>query len=263
MNKLSDPRQIAMDGDLVMSGVMRKWLACRVALRSRIAQFRWMYIPLARLRHSRIGGGPLTVVSKETELVIEGFPRSANSFAATAFLSSQPYPVRLASHLHAPAHVMEAVRLGVPVMLIVRDPVDAILSLAIFRPHASIDQCIREYIRFYRPLIPFRNKVVAVKFNDVVSDFGACIDVLNNKLGLSFDVFIHSEENVKACFSLVDSDWRGKNASGELPVRRVGRPSKERRKIKGELMAVLNEGRYVKGLSEAVSVYNSILGGGA
>ena len=43
-----------------------------------------------------------------TELVIEAFPRSANTFATVAFQLSQPAPVRVAHHLHAPAQVTEA-----------------------------------------------------------------------------------------------------------------------------------------------------------
>ena len=39
-------------------------------------------------------------VNDETELVIEGYPRSANSTTAHGFLACQSKPVRLAHHKH-------------------------------------------------------------------------------------------------------------------------------------------------------------------
>src|ERR1700757_253129 len=42
------------------------------------------YITFSRLRH------PLGVVTDETELVIEGYMRSANTFSTVAFQTSQP-----------------------------------------------------------------------------------------------------------------------------------------------------------------------------
>jgi len=72
-------------------------------------------------------------VDRATELVIEGFARSGNTFAVAAFSLAQPRPVRLAHHLHAPAQVLLAARMGIPCIVLVRDPVDAVASRLIRR----------------------------------------------------------------------------------------------------------------------------------
>src|SRR2546430_11380574 len=55
-------------------------------------QSRWAghpsYLAYSRRRH------PLAVLRAETELVIEAYPRSANTFSAVALQISQPPPVR-------------------------------------------------------------------------------------------------------------------------------------------------------------------------
>jgi hypothetical protein len=52
-----------------------------------------VYMGVGRWRHRGQGG---YVVTRDTELVMEGFGRSGNTFAWLAFRSAQPRPVRLA-----------------------------------------------------------------------------------------------------------------------------------------------------------------------
>ena len=83
-----------------------------IAVRARAVRWRaWQrwaghpsYLQLARRRKGR------AVVGPDTELVIEGFPRTANTFAVFAFQTAQARPVRVAHHLHAPIQVTVAAR---------------------------------------------------------------------------------------------------------------------------------------------------------
>ncbi len=49
-----------------------------------------VYFGIQRLRPSR----RYLLVTKDTEIVIEGYPRSANTFAVAAFLVAQGLPVK-------------------------------------------------------------------------------------------------------------------------------------------------------------------------
>src|SRR4029453_17396954 len=89
------------------------------------------YLPLARRRYP--GPSPM-VVTRDTDLVIDGYTRSASTYAVYAFQLAQDRPVRLAHHLHAPAQIVAAVRWGIPTMLVVRDPRGAVLSQAVREP---------------------------------------------------------------------------------------------------------------------------------
>ena len=92
-------------------------------------------------------------MSEATELVIDGFTRSASTFAVVAFQLAQPRPVRVGHHLHAPGQIIRAVRLGVPVLLTVRPPEDTVLSLVVREPYVTIPQGLHAYARFHERLL--------------------------------------------------------------------------------------------------------------
>ncbi len=178
--------------------------------RSRFTEHPAIYLPFARRRYP--GPSP-TVIGPETELVIDGYMRSANTFAVYAFQMAQRRPVRLAHHLHAPAQVIEAVRRGVPTMVVVREPEGAILSQVQWEPDVSLRAALRTYARFYRCLLPYAAQVTVGEFDEVTNDFGAVIDRLNVRYGTSFDRFESTPENRQRCMDLMrqrastDPEW--------------------------------------------------------
>lgn len=168
-------------------------------------------MPLARLR----GHGVL--VDDLTDVLIEGYPRSANSFAVAAFGHAQPGPVRIAHHTHAPAHVIEAVGRGVPAIVLVRDPADSVLEFVIVKPALTVAQALRGYVRFYAPLLAHRRGFVVGTFEEVTSDFGSVIGRLNSRFGTAFAEFEHTAQNERACFEAMEGYWRGRVGEG-VPV---------------------------------------------
>src|SRR2546427_7470725 len=69
---------------------------------------------VARLRHHGVLAGP------GTDILIEGFPRSANSFSVAAFRLAQGPPVEVAHHTHAPANAIAAFRRHIPALILIR-----------------------------------------------------------------------------------------------------------------------------------------------
>jgi hypothetical protein len=196
------------------------------------------------------------VVRPDTEIVIEAYPRSANTFSVAAFQMAQPRPVPVAHHLHAPIQLVEAARAGIPALGIVRPPSDVAASVTIRSPHVSLEQALEAYIRFYEPLAPYRDRCMVVPFEEVTSDFGAVIERLNGRCGTSFAPFQHTDENVRAVYALIEEKashpaWEpaihayvsGRISKAELdaarnghradlaavPEHRVARPSAERK----------------------------------
>src|SRR6266566_5260966 len=96
-------------------------------------------LPVARLRGH---GEPF---DPHVDIVIEGFPRSANSFAVHAFRVAQDRPVRIAHHLHAPAQVIAAVRARVAAITLIREPEDAVLELVIAKVNAMFGTRFLEF----------------------------------------------------------------------------------------------------------------------
>jgi hypothetical protein len=223
-----------------------------------------VYLPLARSTHP---AGRGKVLGPDTQILIDGFTRSSSTFAVFAFQLAQPAPVRVARHLHATAHVIAAVRRGVPALVPVRDPESTVLSVAVREPHISMTQALRSYVRFYTQLHSYRADVVAARFEEVTGDFGAVIHRVNQFFGTSFAEFAHTEDNVAECFKLIEyrsrkgpwaavlADWQsglatyqklceaiaggGQDPGRALSERWVARPSAKRRAMKAALSARL------------------------
>jgi hypothetical protein len=173
----------------------------RWSARNRLAE-RGLYIPLARVRHRN------AVLARDTELVIDGFPRTANTFALIAFQVAQRTPVRVAHHLHAPAQLILAARLGIPALVTIREPEGTVLSNVIREPHVRLGQALDAYTRFYERLLPHRHAFVVADFPAVTTDFGAVIDLLNSAFGTAYARFEHTPDNVADVFRLVEDRAR-------------------------------------------------------
>ena len=79
-----------------------------------------------------------------------------------------------------------AVRLGLPTLVLIRRPTDAVTSYLVRRPTLTPDDALLEYLDFYRTAWPARDGFVVAPFEPVVSDFGAVIDRVNERFGTSF-----------------------------------------------------------------------------
>ncbi len=168
--------------------------------RMRVSEYPSIYLPLARHRYP--GPSP-EVIGPATELVIDGFTRSATTFAVYAFQLAQERPVRLAHHLHAPAQLVEAARRGIPAIALIRDPAGALLSQVIQERDVALSVALLSYSRFYERLMPYRSSLVAGRFDEVTTDMGAVIRRVNARFGTSFVPFEPTAGNVRACLDLV------------------------------------------------------------
>jgi hypothetical protein len=177
----------------------------RYDARELLSKYPAIYFPYVRLTHTEGRG---KVLSKDTEVVIDGFTRSASTFAVMAFQLSQDRPIRVARHLHAIAQFTAAAKRGLPTILTIRDPESTVLSAVVQEPHLTIEQVLRSYGRFYVRIAPFCSRFVVADFAQVTKDFGMVIRRLNQKFGTHFREFEHTETNVRQCFDLIEERWR-------------------------------------------------------
>jgi hypothetical protein len=213
-----------------------------------------LYFTLYRLLRTR--ENLLGAVTPDTQLVIEGFPRSGNSFARTAFVIAQDEKVRIAHHFHVPAQVVRAARLRIPTLVLIRRPRDAVLSFAIWNP-ISVDQALRYYLSFYETVEKYRDAYVLGLFEEVTEDFGQVIRRINDKFGTTFSLFRHDEENVNKVFAGMESHTRDR--FGEtLLERKVQRPSATRERIKHEIEYDLENSKRKRLIAKAEAVYNRL-----
>ena len=214
-----------------------RWCRARYEIRSRLSVSPTLYLPLARRRYRDNRGK--VVIRGKTQIVIDGFQRSANTFSVTAFQFAQPSPVEVAHHLHAAAQIRAGVQWDIPTVVLVREPTATILSHMIRFPCATASQAIRNWIRFYGAVEPIRDRVVIADFARVTGDFGTVIAEVNERFATSFATFEHTEANVERCFASIDE--RNVGRFGAVESHTVARPSAARDEMKQARRAALDE----------------------
>jgi hypothetical protein len=196
------------------------------------------------------------VVTPDTQLVIEGFPRSANTFARVAFNRAQSERVRIAHGLHVPAQVIRASKWRIPTLVLIRKPKDAVLSFAIRDP-ISVDQALRYYLSFYETVEAYRDAYVLGLFEEVTEDFGEVIRRINDRFGTAFSPFSHDERNVERVFARIEKNSRKRFGQTSLE-NKVSRPFASREKLKREVGYELKNPKRRDLISRAETVYDRL-----
>jgi hypothetical protein len=215
----------------------------------------WIYFRLYRLLRQDLS----RIVTPDTQLVIEGFPRSGNSFARRAFVMAQNESfdkTRIAHHMHVPAQVVRAAQWQIPTLVLIRRPRDAVLSFAVWDP-ISVDQALKYYVSFYETSERYRDAFVLGLFEEVTEDFGQVIKRINDKFGTTFSPFRHDEENVSKLFA--DMETYARTKYGEtLWERKLHRPSAVKERMKHEIEHDLENPKRKRLIARAQAVYDRL-----
>lgn len=169
-------------------------------------------------------------VTDNTDCVIEGFPRSANTYAVVAFLQAGNTHVSIGHHTHSPSNVIAGCQRKLPTIVLIRNPVDAVASASIFtkeKPSMLLD----DWIWFYSVCWKFRAEFQIAEFNEVIRDFGAVVLRLNRKFSTEFDIFVSNDENVATVMREVRHIAESKG-QGES---QVAVPTRERRSASNKI----------------------------
>lgn len=121
------------------------------------------------------------LINNETEYLIEGFPRSGNSFLVF-YLKQLSKKISIASHTHHPAHVFKAIKDKKKIIIVIRDPIDAIVSLYLFyNKEIYFNLLINEYISFYKAIQKFKNKFIIIEFKNIIKNPKKVIKMINSR----------------------------------------------------------------------------------
>lgn len=72
-------------------------------------------------------------------------------------------------------------RLGLPTLLVVRTPDDAVCSLLVAAPHVTAMSAYREWIHHHRELMAMRDAFVVASLPELIDDFGRVVQRLNHR----------------------------------------------------------------------------------
>lgn len=206
------------------------------------------------------------MIDTKTELVIEGFPCSANSFAVAAFKYAQnDKEINIAHHMHDPSQLIVAAKLRIPAIALIRCPDDAILSYVVrFSSFSSEEEVVellhrslKKYISFYSKILPYKEMMVIADFSTLISSYDSIVHQVNDFYGKTFNPFISNRHNVNEVFKIIEK--QNKKRLGFLDENSIARPSVNKNKMKEKIRDVMNSQKLTSLLSSSHDLYNEFL----
>ena len=212
----------------------------------------WLYMPFARRWHPDMEH---RFVDPDTELVVEAFGRSGSTFVMLAFESAQKRPVKTAHHTHAAAQVVVAARMGIPTLLIVREPIDATLA-HMTRRKIPAKPALQSWIRYHSHVLPYQDRLLIVPIAAISTDVGAVTRAINERFGTSFEEFEHTPENEARLFETIEADNFKKYGKATYWV---ARPTAARLAEKDARRREIDDPRLDKLKERALDIYRTLL----
>ena len=110
------------------------------------------------------------LATASTDLVIEGFPGSGNTFVSNTVREHVDGPCRIESHFHYTAQLRRALAFGVPAIVIVRQPLDACRSLQGKEPALFPSLILWRWLLYHRFVLRHAGRLEVFLFDDVIHD---------------------------------------------------------------------------------------------
>lgn len=198
------------------------------------------------------------VVNRRTDLVLEGYPSAANSFAREMLQLAWP-GVRIASHIHSYAHVHRALSLKIPVLVLLRPPRESVASVTVRfaqdDDEASLYKRLEHYERFIVGAYRVRDDVALARFEDTVSRLSDVMQTMNHQMGTRFEPFAH-ETLAPIAFDVIDG-WN-KAVFGSRFLMATARPSAERSDALTRIQATLDQPRFTPILARCERLHEQL-----
>lgn len=190
-------------------------------------------------------------VTAKTDICIEGFPRSANSFLTSIFAKYNPQ-FKCADHLHAPMQIIKASMLEIPCIVVIRNPLDAIASTIAVDRSVSTTIVIKSYINFYESIWHIRNNFITAEFSKITNNPVDIIDAVNQRFNTNFVMGKMSSVVEQEVFTHLKKVKKKMRLSDTL----VAVPTEAKEQIKQEIIKELEQNNFFK---ETEPIYKKFL----
>jgi hypothetical protein len=236
--------------ELQVRSSARPWEAASERGRAALERFPGLYIRIARRRTPARQG-----VDASTDLLIEGFPRSGNSFLVSWIAKANP-GLRIASHMHSIAHVHAALRRRLPVVVVIREPEAALASLALFDRQRPIEQHIERYRRFHVGVLAVYDEVLVSPFAISTAQPERVVEALRPTMAQ--DLVATPPGGVDEVMAEVDR--RTVHFNGVFDASRVARPTAARSTANERVRGLLRT-RHSEALADLEALHDRLASG--
>ena len=196
--------------------------------------------------------------NSETDLFISAYPRSGNDYVKQ-LTKNYNSRIKISSHFHKVGAFKLAIKLGIPTVAVIRDPVECISSSMVkYREELKLKQLptypIYDYIFFHKALLKYRRKITILSFEAIIKDPIYYYLKLENELGINNTNDLRDLKSIqlKVNDKLNDSSFDHNNIDA---LKKGPDPGKEL--LKAEAKAIIDKNTKMK--TEAIKVYNKLI----
>lgn len=140
---------------------------------------------LYKLWFNKFSETKLKLPNRKDSFYFDGYPRSGNTYF-TKLLGIVFPKLIFSHHLHTVGGIKLAFRSKLPVLIIIREPLESIASLYVMNNKSSflnedlIDKYIEDYIQYYKFVLNNRSIIKIVEFQKLINKPQLILDSLND-----------------------------------------------------------------------------------
>lgn len=208
----------------------------------RLYAHRFDVFPVVKLSFRLQGKDPDNfVVQSDTDLCVEGFPRSANSFLVRMIHVTNE--IEIAHHTHAVANIREAIRNRIPTTILIRDPLDAAVSAAIYANEETFWRVFSDFIRFYTYVEEVEEHLLICKFETATNEVNRVINGLNQTFDAGFKPLSSHNEAERKVQADIQARYQGDTNLRTEAREKIPIPKEDRSRLKERLRPKAREHR--------------------
>tara|TARA_B100000427_G_C15376491_1_gene536838 strand:- start:160 stop:813 length:654 start_codon:yes stop_codon:yes gene_type:complete len=179
--------------------------------------------------------------SKNTNICIAAYPRSGSDFSKQ--LTKNYFPgIKISSHFHKAGAFKYSIRIGVPVIGLIRDPIECVSSAMVkYRTERSLDffpkYPMYEYLTFHKEMLKQAQKISIINFDDLIEDPLIYITKLERLLSTNSERNLEINEVIEIVSNKLNNAKLACNQSTGL----MKGPSKSKEDLKRQAKKILNQ----------------------
>ena len=151
-----------------------------------------------------------------------------------------------------PPHTIAALRAGLPVLLLIRAPLDSVTSFAIVTRTRALPHLV-SFVVHYEVLQPYLDRLFVVDFSTLITEPKTVLKAFSHHYGFPMNLDFDWPRVREEVFARIDHD--NTSADGRLDERVVNRPHSGRAAWKAALVAELERSENRGWMERANAVY--------
>jgi hypothetical protein len=237
----------------VVKLIYNLYLRLRILLDKKDFMFRMLVIFISWFRASQIK----KLAGPKTSVIIEGFPRSANTFFTSHFYIGQSHKPVIAHHLHASYQIRYGEKYGIPTVILLREPLQAIASAILRNDKLYPSTLFEMYIAFYKEVLRVHKKAIIVDFRYCIDKPNNVIKLLNLTYDKNFELVL--PENNDSVLNEINQRDNSANVFGNSSQRFTKSLPSEEKKKESKLTQVYLTQKYPRRCDVVNDLYNEVM----